>query len=344
MKPKTSGRERGSAKLFRYRLETIAAKAASYIVPLFPRSWVIAAGRFLGSIGYRISARAREVARANVEIAFGDTKSAAEKERIAKGALQNLIATLLGLFWSRRLKKEMMGTLAQYDPAAVARVHELQKQGKGIIFLTLHYGDWEMLGLAAGHLGIHLNVVVETMRNKSLEGLFAELRGATGHRIISQQFAITKLVRALKRGENIALLTDLTASYRSGGVWLNYFGLPVLNNSAVAGMSLRMGAPIVCAVAFPLPGGRVRIQYGPEIEFEPTGNEQADLVALSQKCLDFCESVVRQQPEHWLWTYKRWKWRPTEEQGRYPFYSRYLVPRKQTRAQGRRSISRVAKN
>ena len=72
-----------------------------------------------------------------------------------------------------------------------------------------------------------------------------------------------------------------------------------------------------------MPDGRARIVYWPEIVHEPTGNKEADARAINQKCLAFCESVIREQPEHWLWSYKRWKVRPTPEQGRYPYYSVY---------------------
>ncbi len=106
-----------------------------------------------------------------------------------------------------------------------------------------------------------------------------------------------------------------------GGVWLNFFGLPVFNNSAMAALALRTGAAIVCSVGHPLPGGRARVVYSPKIEFSPTGNYEADLQTLSQKCLDFCEDLVRRNPEHWMWSYKRWKHCPTPDRSRFPFYA-----------------------
>jgi lauroyl/myristoyl acyltransferase len=59
-----------------------------------------------------------------------------------------------------------------------------------------------------------------------------------------------------------------------------------------------------------------------EFPYQPSGNNQADIQTISQRCLDFCEAVIRDRPEHWLWSYERWKARPHSEQGRFPAYSR----------------------
>jgi lauroyl/myristoyl acyltransferase len=201
-------------------------------------------------------------------------------------------------------------------------VRELKAQGKPIIFVTLHYGDWELAGLTQGFLGIPLTVVQEAMRNEALEEIFGRLRACSGHRIVSSRFAGVTLLKTLKRGGNIALLNDLNATSKRGGVWLEFFGVPVFNNAAVGALALHSGAAIVCSVTRPLPDGRVRIVYGPVIEYAPTD----DAKAIDQKALRFCEDVIRQSPDLWLWSYKRWKFRLSEDRGKYPGYSRYRAP------------------
>jgi lauroyl/myristoyl acyltransferase len=62
---------------------------------------------------------------------------------------------------------------------------------------------------------------------------------------------------------------------------------------------------------------------GPEIVPDDTGDHAQDVLTTSQRCLDLCADLIRKNPEHWLWTYKRWKRRPSPEAGRYPFYSKY---------------------
>jgi len=121
------------------------------------------------------------------------------------------------------------------------------------------------------------------------------------------------------------VLIDQSATRFRRGVWLDFFGLPVFNTAASGLLALKTGAGILGGVAYPLPDGRVKLSYGPEITFTPTGNDEADIRAINQECLKYCEGVIRENPELWMWCYKRWGYRPTPEQGRFPSYSRYVA-------------------
>ena len=313
-------------KRFRYRCGVVVLLAVAWIVQRMPRETVHRIGRGLGWLAYYLLSEQRRLALANLDVAFGDTKTRRDKNRIARSSMQSVAATVLCLLWSPRLTPQNFRRWAEVDAGNLAYVRQILQRGKGVIFLTLHYGDWELLGLAMGFDGIPLTVVQETMPDQAAEVFFARLRACSGHRIISQRFAGIRLLKALRRGENIALLTDLNATSKGGGVWVRFFGLPVYNDSAAAALALHTGAPIVCCVAHPRGDGLVHIVYEPEITCPPTGNYDADVLALSQKCLEAFETIIRQQPEFWLWGYKRWKFRPTREQGNLPYYSRYWPP------------------
>jgi lauroyl/myristoyl acyltransferase len=68
----------------------------------------------------------------------------------------------------------------------------------------------------------------------------------------------------------------------------------------------------------------MRIACGPEVDYAANADPETGAHAINQKCLEGCEKVIRDRPEYWLWSYKRWKARPTREQGRYPDYSRHV--------------------
>ena len=302
-----------------FLLEFLAAAA-----PLLPRRMLVRLANAAGWLAFHLIARERRIALTNLDIAFGSTKSAEEKRRIACSAFQTFARSLLGLFWSRRLTQATLDNLVEVDAESLQLVEKARARGKGIIFVTLHYGEWELLGLATAWHNFPMTIVMEQLRNPHVARIFERLRGHAGSRIILQRLAVTKLFKALKRGECIALLIDLNALPSRGGIWLDFFGKPVFSYSAAAALSLHTGAAIVGAVAHPLPDGRIRIVYGPEIPHAPTGNDEADLRVLSQDCLRFCEEMIRQRPEYWLWFYRRWKFRPTAELGGFPYYSRYI--------------------
>jgi KDO2-lipid IV(A) lauroyltransferase len=302
-------------------METACVQVLVRCLPLLTRRGLVRCARGLGWAAFHLLRRQRRIALANLDVAFGETKSRAEKKRIALQSMQQFALTLMGLLWSQRMTRETLDTVVTVNPEHLDRARLLTRGDKGVIFITLHYGDWEMLGLGAGFLGMPLHVVTETMRNAGLEEIFMRLRTRSGNTIVPQAGAAMRLLRALRQKKAVALVIDLNAPSQSGGMWLNFFGLPVYNNTAAAALALRTGARIVGASCVSLPDGRVRLEYGREIACESTGDDEADIRRISQECLDYCEEVIRREPEHWLWSYKRWKHRREKKRGRYPFYT-----------------------
>jgi KDO2-lipid IV(A) lauroyltransferase len=300
-------------------LELLAA-----VIPLLPRKTMVRLANGAGWLAFHLLARERRIALTNLDIAFGQSMSAGEKRRVARLSFQTFARSFFGLFWGRRFNHATLNRLVEVDAESLRLVEDCRARGKGVILVTLHYGEWELLGLATALLGFPVTIVTEQTRNPHVARVFERLRGRAGNRIILQRFAVTKLFKALKRGECIAMLIDLNAVPSRGGIWLEFFGKPVFSYSAAAALALHTGAAIVCTVAYPLPGGRIRIVYGPEIPCVPTGDDDADLRVVSQKCLGICEEIIRQRPEYWLWIYRRWKFRPTAEQGGFPYYSRWI--------------------
>jgi Kdo2-lipid IVA lauroyltransferase/acyltransferase len=311
-------------KRFRYRLEAAFLELLAALLPLLSRKMFVRVADTAGGVAFHLMARDRRIALTNLDLAFGQGKSAEEKRRIVRSAFQTFARNFLGLFWNRRLRPETLGHLVEVDAESLRCVRECHARGKGVIFVTLHYGEWELLALATALFGFPPNIVTEELRNPHVMRILDRLRARDGNRVTSQRFAMTKLFKALKRGECVALLIDLNALPRRGGLWLDFFGKPVFGHSGPGALAIHTGAAIVSCVAHPLPDGRLRVVYGPEIRHESTGDDDADLQAINQQCLRFCEDIIRHQPAHWLWFYKRWRFRPTADQSGFPDYSHQI--------------------
>jgi len=307
----------------RYRLEAAGLRLAEATVPKLSRNAAMGVGRFLGSLAYLLLRYDRQVALANLDLVFGDTKSRREKRRIARGTFQNLACNLVGLFWAPRITAENFRQFADMDEPSIRWMKEIQARGKGMIFITPHYGDWELLNIAAGYFGAPYTTVMEPTKNPAIQETISRLRSLSGHRTVHPRFAVVKLFKAVSRGETVAVLIDVNARRGRGGVWLDFFGLPVFNTAAIAELAMRTGATIVFAAAMPLPGRRIKVLFGPEVPVDATGNKEQDVLTTSQRCLDEVAKLIRADPLPWLWTYKRWKRRPSPEKGRFPFYSKY---------------------
>ena len=307
---------------FRYRLEAIALGAAERLVPMLPRAAMLAVARAAGWMAYHVLGEDRRVAFANLDLVFGDSRSRAEKKRIVRTTFRNLATNILGLFWGANLNEQ---NITRYVEADWEWLKAVQNRGKGAIFISCHYGDWELMSLASGLSGARYVSVMESTKNPVVAQTIARLRGRGGHTTVEPRFAVIKLFKTLKRGGTVALLIDVNSRRGRGGVWLDFFGVPVFNTAAVAELAIKTGAPIVFGASRPLPGSgrRIRVDFGPEIEPSATGDRDRDIRETSQRCLDCCAELIRREPEHWLWTYKRWKRRPAPDAPGHPFYAKY---------------------
>jgi KDO2-lipid IV(A) lauroyltransferase len=308
----------------RYAVEFAAVAAFAGMVRMLPRQAVPLLARVLGDLAFLVLRRDRRVALANLDIVLKDIVSPSDKRRLARATFRRLASVVLGLFRAPRVTRPQLdGMLEARDTLAVLRGHEAR--GKGVIVATAHYGDWELACHAMGLLGLPLLIVTEPMRNTRIEALFERLRTSSGNRAVPPRFAALKLFRALREGGRVAMMVDVNGRRARGGVWLDFFGLRVFNGSALAELALRTGAAVCFIAAKPLADGRTRLIHRLPIEFTPTDDHAADVQRLSQQVLDCCRDLIREDPGPWLWTYKRWKRRPTPEaeaEG-YPFYSRY---------------------
>jgi KDO2-lipid IV(A) lauroyltransferase len=281
----------------------------------------MAVGDIAGTIGYLIRRQDRAVARANLDLVLGDTVSRRRKRAIIRATFRRIGRVVLGLFWAPRLTPSRCAALVQGDDFW-RTLRELEARGRGAILVTAHYGDWELLCLATAAAGFPLLMVAESMKNPGMEHLFSHHRTCTGNRTVPPRYAMLKLFRALKRGDRVAMMADVNGRRGRGGVWVNFFGLHVFNGTAMAELALRTQSAIVFAAMIPQAGGRFRVECHPPIEFVPTGDADADVRELTQQVVDLHADWLRRDPEPWLWTYKRWKRKPTEDAAGYPFYSR----------------------
>lgn len=308
-------------KRFRYALETAGFRLLICLLPCLSFRGLQGLARGLGSLAYRVAGKPRRIALANLDVAFGHTKPLAEKERIARCSMQNLATTILTLFWSARQTPKELHAVVEPDAENLDFARQVVARGKGVVCATLHYGNWELLSLATGNYGFPVHIVAEFSRNAALAELIHGLRSRTGNRIIAQRGAAPKLLRALRKGEVVVLIIDQNAPEEGGGEWLEFFGLPAFNNVIAAALAIRTGAALCSCHTVPMPDGRVRVVYGPEIPYTVTDDYEADVRRVSQQCLDHFEQLIRQQPGFWLWTYKRWKHRRDLGDTRYPFYT-----------------------
>lgn len=311
-------------KTFRRKIEVFGFRIAFALVPLIPRGCVYPLSLILGELAYWLDSPDRRVALTNLQFALGQETSAARRKQIARGSMRNFAHVIIDSVWCRNLKATNISRYCGYASGSLELYERLAARGKGVIFLGMHYGNYEWMSLSFGFYGYPSNIVVQELRNPGVNSLFNEVRERCGHKLIYRRNAAVKLFKALKRGEPLGLLVDLNINENEGPIAADFFGKVVHANPLPAVLALRTGAALLCTRTYwDQEQGKYMSVFGPEILWEPSVDEEKTIRQITQKSLDTFEQMIRDDPERWLWSYKRWKFRPTQERGEYPFYSKY---------------------
>ena len=184
-------------------------------------------------------------------------------------------------------------------------------QKRGVLFLTAHLGNWELMAVVCTLLGYRLFPLARPLDNPWLNRLVDGIRSRHGNRVISKKAdsAPRDLVQALRDGNCVGILLDQNmATY--DGVFVNFFGRPACTAKGLALIARRTGAPVVPAFIVREADGRHHIRILPPVEFSQGPDVHEDVITNTARCTAVIERMVRQYPDQWLWMHRRWKTRP----------------------------------
>ena len=301
----------------RQKLEFLGLSSFVWLVGRLPYYWLRHIANVLGSIVFAFDKRGRAVALANLDAAFGARFDARRKREIARGSYQTFARTMLELFWSPGFTKEAAARIADCEGLELAECNH--DDSAAAIYPCLHFSNFEWLGQYCAYAVCRGPIITQKFKNPLLGPIFDRLRGSSGHKIISQERAMIRMLKHLKGGGKFGVLADLNLDPDEGSVVVETFGgLKVSMTQIHAILALRTGAKIIPVECRPLPDGRYCMIYHKPLEY-PT---EATPAEIAQLCWNVLEPSIHEQPECWLWAYKHWRFRPVNDQtGRYPFYA-----------------------
>jgi len=298
----------------RRKLEYAAAWPFLKIIGILPRAFSRAFAIAIAQLVYLLHFRLRQVGMRNLSMVFAE-KTQAEHKRILRGVFTSLGRQLAELCQFPRYTLENIDQVVVYD--GLENYERAYARGKGVLFLTGHFGGWELSAFAHSIHGHWVNVVMRPMDNPYLDRLLQQYRTMYGNKVVPKDDFVRGLLAAMKAGETVGILMD-TNMTPPQGVFVDFFGIPACTASGLARIALRTDAPVV-------PGftiwdeslGKYRLRFDPALELVQTGNLEADIVANTQQFTKVIEEYVRKYPEQWLWVHRRWKARP---EGQPPLY------------------------
>jgi len=279
-----------------------------------PRNAARVAAQMLAWLGFHLARRQRIAGMRNLQIAFPE-RSDADREQILRGTFKNIGRLLVEFTHFPELNRSNISAFVVHD--GLENYLEGVRRGRGVIFMTAHFGSWELSSYAQAIYGYPLKFIVRPIDNKRVEKLISDYRTSSGNVPIQRRSAARDILKALRENEAVGILFDQNTT-RSEGVFAEFFGVPAATTPSIALFALRTGAAVVPGfLIWDQALGKHRLRLDPPVELINTDNLENDILENTKRFNKILESYVRQYPDQWLWIHRRWKTRPEGETGLY---------------------------
>ena len=274
---------------------------------ILPRPVARLAAGILAWLGFHLARRQRDAGLHNLSLAFPEMTEA-DRERILRGCFQNLGRLLVEVTHFPQLNKANITQFVVHD--GLDNYLEGLKRGRGVIFMTAHFGAWELSSFAHAVYGFPLKFIVRPIDNPRVEALISGYRTASGNVPIDRRSAGRDVLKALRQNEAVGILFDQNTT-RSEGVFAEFFGIPAATTPAIALFALRTGAAVVPGfLIWDAELQKHRLRLDPPVELIDTGDLERDVLENTRLFNKILEGYIRKYPDQWLWIHRRWKTRP----------------------------------
>jgi KDO2-lipid IV(A) lauroyltransferase len=265
-------------------------------------------GRFFAYGGYLFDRKRRTIAKGNLRNAYGDDLSDRQIRETIRRCYLHLASVGIDFIKLPRIVNSN-NWQNYFEVEGLEFVKKAMEEGKGLILVTGHVGNWEVLGCAMKFL-IHnpVHSIAKHMENPYVDRFFTRLREEGGQKIIFTENSAREILRVLKSNQLLGILVD--QNVRENNIFVDFFGQKAATTRSAATLSLKTGAPVIMLFARRLKGEyRFKITSSEPIEIEKTGDLEKDIFNLTQRCTNIIESRIRERPHEWLWIHRRWKGR-----------------------------------
>ena len=179
------------------------------------------------------------------------------------------------------------------------------RAGAGLLFVTIHFGNWDFAAARIAGYGLPLAVITDTFEDPEIDRVVVGTRERLGVRIIPAERTGPGVLRALRNNEVVALLIDIPDIPSS--IEVEFFGDTVSVPDGPARIALRTGASVIVgAVARDGERSERFVPFVERVEYTPTGEREDDVRGLTQAMLDALEGMVRRHPEQWYIFRRLW--------------------------------------
>lgn len=279
-------------------------RALQALFMILPVSFSIKISSWLTGTGWFLIAGERNKTLNNLRLVFGSEKDEHELRKIGKEVFRNGGRNMAEFLSWEKLGHEYLRKHVKIHNGETLR--RIFKEGNGIIGLTAHFGNWELLAACTAKLlNIDFSVIAREMSNPYLNGMVEEIRTSMGMKVIYREKALMALLRTIRDGKGLGILGD--QNIRGEGIYIPFLGHPAKTPRGLAELIYRTRVPVVPMFIIrnkDLTSHDLIIEN--PLIFDLTGDKEEDLKLIAASYTSAIEKYVRQFPEQWMWMHDRW--------------------------------------
>ncbi|MBI5207138.1 MAG: lysophospholipid acyltransferase family protein [Candidatus Firestonebacteria bacterium] len=263
----------------------------------------------LGNLSYNIDKKHCNIARDNLIKSFGNEKSPEEIEKIISQNFINIAYIGVEFLYLPKFDKSFLE-----KNVIVEGIHHFEnalKEGKGVINITGHLGNWELLGALYTLYGFDLSVIARRQSNSLVNTFVLAQRTNKNINIIPHKEANRKSLKALKNNHILGVIADQDAG--ANGIFVNFFGRPASTARGPAVLYRKTESPVIMSFLLRDEPGKFRLIVEKPLKFIKTENKDNDVLFNTLLWSNILEMYIRRYPEQWFWVHRRWKTKKTRE-------------------------------
>jgi len=265
---------------------------------------------FLGRLLWKYYHRGRKRALTNLSASFPE-KSEQWIQQTCRRSFEHIAMLAVDvLFTPRLVKKHNWRDYSRYKNAE--RTKWLMREGRGLLMVTGHYGNFEIIGYLMGLFGFNIYSIARPLDNRFINKYLYDIRKRAGQKIIDKKGAAELMEVMTSTGATLCFIADQDAGKK--GIFVDFFGRKASTYKSIGLLAITNNIPIVVGYSrrvdnrFYFEIGVNRIIF-PE-EWSSKDNPLEWVTAEYTKAI---EEFVREEPSQYWWLHRRWKHRPRGE-------------------------------
>jgi KDO2-lipid IV(A) lauroyltransferase len=272
---------------------------------ILPLKWSMKAGELLGFLVFYLWGSRRRIAIENLKntLLFNAIIISDPVEKIIKDNFKNLGKSFVEIIkicygFSKKI-------IDSVEIEGVENFNQAKSKGKGILLLTGHCGNWELMAITSSVKLSGITIVARPINNPYINRIIENIRVRYGNSVIYKQGALKPIIQTFKDNGCVGILMDQAVIPAEGYV-VNFLGRGAWTTKMPALLARKTGTAVLPVFIHRTKEGH-RINIYPEVELSNSNNRENVLKEDTIVFSCFVEKYIRDYPAEWLWIHRRWK-------------------------------------